>query len=160
MEAPLCYRAGVLRRSARAGGNLGNKSMVRPTPIFERNIFADATDGRISQTDIRFLFRHRPRRGWPLSSVTALELLVGIDDVPPERFLQLRKQVELAFYKGRRVGFQPSVIADLVAGPKKEWKHTTERMASDKYPRWRELFQQAGRRLPPEMRQALEPSSA
>lgn len=70
---------------------------MRPAPIFDTNIFGHVQDGSIPQSDWHYLFRHRPGRGWPLSAVTALELLGGVDDVPSEKFLQLKEQVELAY---------------------------------------------------------------
>lgn len=76
---------------------------LRPTPIFDTNIFGHVQDGSIPPKDWRFLLAHRPGHGWPLSSVTALELLAGVHKVPSERFLQHREQVELAgnLSKGR-----------------------------------------------------------
>jgi len=63
-------------------------------------------------------------------------------------------------YKGRRVGLQAtSVLADLVAGPKRQWVQGVEAIATSKYPRWRDLFQQSRKRLPAEMRKELEPWS-
>jgi hypothetical protein len=59
-----------------------------------------------------------------------------------------------------RAGFQTSVVNDLVAGPKKQWVEGVEALASDIYPRWRELFGQTGKRLPPEIREQLESSHA
>ncbi len=69
---------------------------MRPTPIFDTNIFGHVQEGLISQRDWRYLLRRRPRRGWPLSAVTALELLAGVHDVSSDKFLQAREQVELA----------------------------------------------------------------
>jgi hypothetical protein len=77
---------------------------LRLTPIFDTNIFGHVQDGSISQTDWRFLLAHRPGHGWPLSSVTTLELLAGVhDEVRPENFIQQRKQIEFAYQlsKGR-----------------------------------------------------------
>jgi hypothetical protein len=59
-----------------------------------------------------------------------------------------------------RAGFQTSVLTDLLAGPKKQWRDRVGTIATEKYPEWRELFQATGKRLPPEMRKALEPRSA
>jgi len=70
---------------------------LRPTPIFDTNIFGHAQAGLISQSDWRFLLHQRPGRGWPLSAVTALELLAGVHDVPSEKFPQLKERVELAY---------------------------------------------------------------
>lgn len=189
---------------------------MRPIPIFDTNVIADVQRGRISQTDWRTLLRHRPGQGWPLSSVTAFELLAGIDAAP---FEPLKAQINLAFslskgriledprfllckeilhipfptdrlprfsttvarymdvirravslkqllttgvpYKGRKVRLDTtSVLAEVMAGPKKTWTASVERTADEKYPAWRELFQKTGRRLPPEMRKELEPRSA
>ena len=47
-----------------------------------------------------------------------------------------------------------------MAGVKKEWMSSVKQMADERYPAWRELFQQTGRRLPPEIRKELEPRSA
>jgi hypothetical protein len=59
-------------------------------------------------------------------------------------------------YKGGRAGLRDtSVLNKLVAGPKKEWAERVEALADDIYPPWRELFQQTGKRLPPEMRKEL-----
>jgi hypothetical protein len=55
----------------------------------------------ISESDWQYLLRHRPRFGWPLSTVTALELLVGLDGLPPQRFVSLRKQIEFAWETSR-----------------------------------------------------------
>lgn len=70
---------------------------MRPTPIFDTNIFGHVQDGSIPQSGWRYLLRHRPGRGWPLSTVTVLELLAGLHDVPPDKFPKLREQVDLAF---------------------------------------------------------------
>lgn len=190
-----------------------------PRPIFDTNIFGHVEEGLISHSDWRHLLRQRAGRGWPLSAVTALELLVGVHDVPPEKFPRLRKQVELAWrlsngrileeprfllckevlrvpfppdlvppsaaklaqymdvvrrarsrqdilegcvpYKGGWAGLHDtSVLNELVAGPKKEWAERVEALADDIYPPWRELFQQTGKRLPPEMRKELASRSA
>jgi hypothetical protein len=76
---------------------------LRPTPIFDTNVLADVQRGRISRSDWQTVIRHRPRRGWPLSSVTALELLAGLEDVPLDRFPPVSEQLDLAFElsKGR-----------------------------------------------------------
>jgi hypothetical protein len=47
---------------------------MRPIPIFDTNIFGDVQSGDIPAGDWRYLLRHRPGHGWPLSLVTALEL--------------------------------------------------------------------------------------
>lgn len=195
---------------------------MRLTPIFDTNIFGHVQDGSISQKDWRFLLAHRPGHGWPLSAITALELLVGVHKVSSERFLQHREQVELAcnLSKGRiheeprfllckevlrvpfpaalvpvppelladyltivrragsreeilanRVpakglragkghsgfaGFEPSLFEELLDGPKRDSLKRKENFADRVYPRWREHFQETGKRLPDEMRQEIE----
>ena len=54
--------------------------------------------------DWRFLLRHRPGHGWPLSFVTALELLAGLSTAPTDKFFAVKEQIELAYKlsKGRR----------------------------------------------------------
>jgi hypothetical protein len=76
---------------------------LRPQPIFDTNIFGHVQDGVIAASDWRFLLRHRPGHGWPISVVTALELLAGLPDAPPEKFLRVKGQIELAYKlsKGR-----------------------------------------------------------
>lgn len=140
-----------------------------------------------------------------MSFVTALELLAGLGDIPPEKFPKLRGQVELAsnLTNGRileepryllctevlRIPFpseqlppsahllkahmdivrrerslhevrqrmkNTAAAKEVAAGPKAQWKERVEEMATKNYPSWRELFQQTGRRLPSEMRRALE----
>lgn len=197
---------------------------MRLTPIFDTNIFGHVQDGSIPQADWRFLLAHRPSHGWPLSSVTTLELLAGVDyEVRAEKFIQQRRQIELAYQlsKGRiheeprflicnevlgrplppevprlpievladymtvvrraksleeilsnrvRVyrlltrgkgqaglaGFNPSALMNLVSGPKRAWQKEVERNASEIYPRWRENFQETGKRLPDELRKKVE----
>jgi hypothetical protein len=60
-------------------------------------------------------------------------------------------------YRGKstRIG-STSVLAELMAGPKRQWMAEVEKMAAEHYPAWRELFQKTGRRLPLEMRKELE----
>jgi hypothetical protein len=53
-----------------------------------------------------------------------------------------------------------SVLAELMAGPKRQWAAEVKKMADEHYPTWRELFRRTGRRLPSEMRKELEPRSA
>jgi hypothetical protein len=76
---------------------------VRLQAIFDTNIFGDIQDGTISARDWRFLLKHRPGHGWPLSIVTAAELLAGLPDVSPEQFRKAKGQIELAckISKGR-----------------------------------------------------------
>ena len=66
-------------------------------PIFDTNVFGDVQRGRISQRDWKFLFGHRPRHGWPLSIITALELLVGVNVVNPNDFPNVRQRIGLAY---------------------------------------------------------------
>lgn len=190
-----------------------------PAPIFDTNVFGDVQRGLISQTDWRRLLAHRPRHGWPLSQVTALELLVGVTVVKPDNFVSVRERIGVAYdlsrgrvlndprllicqevldipfpsdqlapaapviskymdvvrraatmqqlltngvpYNGKRARInEPSILADLMAGPKAQWRAVVEQMADERYPAWRELFQATGRRLPLEMRKELEPLSA
>jgi len=64
-------------------------------------------------------------------------------------------------YKGGFAGIgSTSVLADLMAGPKRQWKAVVEATAYEKYPAWRDLFEETGRRLPPAMRKELEAHSA
>jgi hypothetical protein len=64
-------------------------------------------------------------------------------------------------YKHRKARLEEtSVLSYVMAGPKRDWMAAVERLADEKYPAWRELFQQTGKRLPPEMRKELEPRSA
>ena len=70
---------------------------MRTAPIFDTNVFGDVQRGLISKTDWTYLLRHRPRFGWPLSSVTALELLVGVDAARPRDFLHVRERIGLAY---------------------------------------------------------------
>jgi hypothetical protein len=53
-----------------------------------------------------------------------------------------------------------SILAELMAGPKRQWASAVEAVASENYPGWRDLFQKTGRRLPLEKRKELEPRSA
>lgn len=191
---------------------------MKTTPLFDTNIFGDLQRGLISTPDWQRLLRERPRHGWPLSSVTALELLAGIDAARPEDFPNVRQRISTAYslsdgrvledarylmcrdllkipaplitlpafsgtvalymdvirraasfnqlmtgvpYKGgKRKLNATSVLRDLMAGPKRSWAATTERIADEKYPQWRELFQGTGKRLPPQLRKELEPRSA
>jgi hypothetical protein len=87
----------TVRRSAIAGEK--SKPVINPTlrvqPIFDTNIFG--LGDKSALTDWRFLRQHRPQHGWPLSLITALELLASLDGLPPEKFSALRAQVRLAF---------------------------------------------------------------
>jgi hypothetical protein len=200
-------------------------SILRPIPIFDTNIFGHVQDGSISQKDWRFLLRHRPGHGWPLSIITALELLAGFQELHSDRFLEQKAQIELAYQlskghileeprvllceevlrvpfppelarlevdviadhidvvrsansleeiltagvlvKGLRTkghgrlghaGFQPSLLKELVAGPKNSWKENIENFASEIYPAWRERFQETRRRLPDDLRKDMKGS--
>ena len=66
-------------------------------PIFDTNIFGQVQSGIISERDWKRLLQHRPGIGWPLSQVTALELLVDLDSVTEESFAQFRGRIERAF---------------------------------------------------------------
>jgi predicted nucleic acid-binding protein len=70
---------------------------LRSLPIFDTNIFSHVQSGKIPHSDWRFLISRRPAGSWPLSSVTALELLAALDDVSPERFAEFRDRIKLAF---------------------------------------------------------------
>jgi hypothetical protein len=192
---------------------------LRPIPIFDTNVFGDVQRGKISQADWNYLLRHRPGRGWPLSQVTALELLAGVHFAGSADFLNVRHRIELAYklsngrilndprfllckevlripfpsdkvppassvismymdfvrraetlehllsgrvpYKGKFVRVKStSVLAHLMEGPKKQWAAQVEELADENHPAWRQHFRETGRRLPLEMRQALEPRSA
>jgi predicted nucleic acid-binding protein len=69
----------------------------RPTPIFDTNIFGEIQRGKINQTDWQYLLRRRPRYGWKLSSVTALELLAGVDAAPPRDFPDAKARIASAY---------------------------------------------------------------
>jgi hypothetical protein len=84
---------------------------MRLKPIFDTNIFGNIQDGLISKSDLRFLMRHRPGHGWPLSMVTAMELLSGVHDVPPEKFFKVKGQVALALnLSNRRILEEPRFL--------------------------------------------------
>jgi len=68
---------------------------LRLKPIFDTNIFS--LRDRSALRDWQFLLKHRPGHSWPLSLVTVLELLAGLDGIPSEKFPDLRAQVRLAF---------------------------------------------------------------
>jgi hypothetical protein len=64
-------------------------------------------------------------------------------------------------YKGKTAGINSTtILADLMAGPKKSWMAEVELMAGEIYPDWRDHFQKTGRRLPQEMTRNVEPRSA
>jgi hypothetical protein len=63
-------------------------------------------------------------------------------------------------YKGKPAGINStSVLADLMAGPKKSWTAQVELLAQEIYPDWRDHFQKTGKRLPPEIRRNFEGKS-
>ena len=69
---------------------------MRPIPIFDTNVFGDV-QRVISAKDWRYLVRHRPGRGWPLSQVTALELLAGVHAANSHGFFDAKQRINLAF---------------------------------------------------------------
>jgi hypothetical protein len=72
--------------------------VLRQKPIFDTNIFGDVQNGSIPQSDWLYLLHYpRAKNGWPLSLITVLELLAGLDGITSERFPVLREQVGLAF---------------------------------------------------------------
>jgi hypothetical protein len=84
---------------------------VKLNPIFDTNVFGDVQRGRISQKDWRYLLRHRPRHGWPLSLITACELLVGVNVVKLNDFPDVRKRIGLAYdLSNGRVLADPRVL--------------------------------------------------
>jgi hypothetical protein len=207
--------------SFREKGDIVSKDRMKRTPIFDTNIFGDVQRGLISQADWSTLLRHRSNRGWPLSSVTALELLAGLDAAKAEGFLDVKQRIARAYnlcngriledprvllckrillipfpddqlapaaqlisrymdvvryanslnealsarihYKGAtagRAGFDTtSVLAEVMASPKKQWIAAVERMADETYPAWRKEHQQTGKRVSPEKRRELKQRS-
>lgn len=192
---------------------------VRTTPIFDTNIFGDVQRGVITQAQWTYLLTRRPSHGWPLSQVTALELLAALHAVRPNVFLDVRQRIGFAYdlsrgrvlndprllfcqevlhipfppdqlppaasviakymdvvrradtmeqlltrgvpFRGRLASINStSILAKLMAGPKTQWRKAVERMATEHYPGWRELFQRTGRRLPLATREQLEPVAA
>ncbi|MGA3178391.1 MAG: hypothetical protein ABSE19_13730 [Candidatus Acidiferrum sp.] len=84
---------------------------MRQIPIFDTNIFGHVQDGLIPQKDWRCLLRHRPGHGWPLSAVTAVELLAGFQHPQSERFLEQKVQIELACQLSKgRIHEEPRVL--------------------------------------------------
>lgn len=53
-------------------------------------------------------------------------------------------------------GFKTSVFEELLDGPKGQWLKRTENFADKVYPRWREHFQETGRRLPEKKREEIK----
>lgn len=76
-----------------------------------------------------------------------------------EEILSNRVRVNRLMTRGKGhaglAGFKPSAITDLAAGPKRAWQKEVERNASEIYPRWREYFQETGKRLPDELRKKV-----
>jgi hypothetical protein len=70
---------------------------VRLIPIFDTNIFGDLQRGSISQDAWRRVRQRAPGRGWPLSSVTALELLAAVDAAPAASFLDVKQRISAAY---------------------------------------------------------------
>jgi hypothetical protein len=70
---------------------------VRLIPIFDTNIFGDLQRGSISLAAWRRVRQKAPGRGWPLSSVTALELLAGVDAAPAAGFLDVKQRISAAY---------------------------------------------------------------
>lgn len=84
---------------------------MKRTPIFDTNIFSDLQRELISQADWNTLLRHRPPGGWPLSSVTALELLVGLDAAKADGFLDVKQRIARAYsLSGGRVLEDPRIL--------------------------------------------------
>ena len=66
--------------------------------------------------------------------------------------LECRVPYKGSLTRGRgRAGFDTSVLDNLVADPKIKWKERVESLATETYPRWRDLFRETGKRLPVEM---------
>jgi len=192
---------------------------VKLKPIFDTNVFGDVQRGLISASEWQHLLSHRPRRGWPLSQVTALELLAGVHHGGSKGFIDVRRRIEIAHglssgrvledprilickdvlripfpsdqmapaastasryldivrraptleqlmtrgvpYRGKRIRVRDtSILAELMAGPKRQWVAAVEAMADKEYPEWRDLFRTTGKRLPPDLRREFEPRSA
>jgi len=70
---------------------------VRLIPIFDTNVFGDLQRGSISQDAWRRVRQKAPCRGWPLSSVTALELLAAVDAAPAAGFLDVKQRISAAY---------------------------------------------------------------
>jgi hypothetical protein len=173
---------------------------MRPTPLFDTNIFSDVATGKITPATWASLKKVRPRRGWPLSCITAMELLAGIDKACGDDFesaqIAIAKSYELSsgrvlkeprallceellkceFPEGqiepkvlsrhllvvsraknkqdllkhevfirqhsRRTstyaGFDPSIVATLMEGPKEKWVGMLEAVLTEAAPSWRD----------------------
>lgn len=70
---------------------------MRLIPIFDTNIFGDLQRGSISQDAWKRVRQKAPGRGWPLSSVTALELLTAVDAAPAAGFLDVKERISAAY---------------------------------------------------------------
>jgi predicted nucleic acid-binding protein len=70
---------------------------MRPTPLFDTNVFSDVALGKIASTVWASLKKLKPRQGWPLSSITAMELLAGIDNASEVNFESARIAIAKAF---------------------------------------------------------------
>jgi hypothetical protein len=60
-------------------------------------LFGDLRRGHIAQTDWQYLLRRSPRYKWQLSSITALELLAGVDATPPCDFPDAKARIGSAY---------------------------------------------------------------
>ncbi len=77
-----------------------------------------------------------------------------------EEILERRVPFKGLLTRGKgRAGFETSVLKQLVATPKSEWKERVEALASEIYPRWREHFQETGKRLPDQICRELNSRS-
>ena len=74
-----------------------DKCSVRLIPIFDTNIFGDLQRGSISQDAWKRVRKKAPGHGWPLSSVTALELLAAVDAAPAAGFLDVKQRISAAY---------------------------------------------------------------
>jgi hypothetical protein len=76
---------------------------VRLKPIFDTNVFGHVESGLIPSSQWEQLLAHRPRHGWPLSQVTALELLTSLHFGASDKFRSVKRRIEFAqqLSKGR-----------------------------------------------------------
>jgi hypothetical protein len=72
--------------------------LLSAIPIFDTNVFGHVQGGAITRSDWERLLHHRPRHGWPLSQVTALELLVGVHFAKPRDFSAVTQRIALAYH--------------------------------------------------------------
>ena len=84
--------------------------------------------------------------------MTVVRCAKSLEEILANRVLVKRLQTRGEGHPGT-TGFKPSVLEELVAGPKRAWQNEVERNASEIYPRWREHFQETRKqkRLPDEM---------